>query len=153
MEDRKVPLSLAIGRMGQKMYTLKKNRSVERKYRYATLDHMLSTFHRNCSREIPLGIYFNGKYLGNDTYEMECVLYHVDSGEERRSSAIVTVSNGDIPKNKDGRLQVNAVQWAGEVQTYMMRMAMRGALGISPNDDTDCHHGVERTGYAATNFK
>jgi hypothetical protein len=63
-------------------------------------------------------------------------------GDERRYS-----------KEQGWRLQVNAVQWAGEVQTYMMRMAMRGALGISPNDDTDCHHGVERTGYAATNFK
>jgi hypothetical protein len=83
----------------------------------------------------------------------ECVLYHVDGGDERRSSAIVTVTNDDIPKTSNGSLQVNAVQWAGEKQTYMMRMAMRGALGISPNDDTDCHHGVERTGYAATNFK
>jgi hypothetical protein len=87
-EEKKVSLSLAIGRMGQKMYMLKKNRSMEGKYRYATLDHMLSTFHRNCSREIPLGIYFHEKYLGNDSYEMECVLYHVDSGEERRSSRL-----------------------------------------------------------------
>jgi hypothetical protein len=154
MEDgKKVSLSLAIARMGQKMYTLTKNKSVGGRYRYATLDHMLSVFHRNCSKDIPLGIYFNEKYLGNDTYEMECVLYHVDGGDERRSSAIVTVTNGDIPKSSNGSLQVNAVQWAGEKQTYMMRMAMRGALGISPNDDTDCHHGVERTGYAATNLK
>ena len=154
MEDgKKVGLSLSIARMGQKMYTITKNKSVGGKYRYASLDHMLSVFHRNCSKDIPLGIYFNEKYLGNGTYEMECVLYHVDSGEERRSSAIVTVTNDDIPKNSNGSLQVNAVQWAGEKQTYMMRMAMRGALGISPNDDTDCHHGVERTGYAATNFK
>jgi hypothetical protein len=149
----KVPLSLAIARMGQKMYTIKKNKSAGGKYRYASLDHMLSTFHKNCSKEIPLGIYFHEKYLGNDTYETECVLYHVDSGEERRSSAIVTVSNGDIPKNSNGSLQVNAVQWAGEKQTYLMRMSMRAALGISPNDDTDCHHEADRKGYAATNFK
>jgi hypothetical protein len=151
--SEKIPLPLAIARMGQKMYTMKKNKSVGGKYRYASLDHMLSTFHRYCSKDIPIGIYFTEKFLGDSTYETECVLYHIDSGEERRSSVIITVSSSDIPKNADGKQQVNAVQWAGEKQTYAMRMSMRAALGISPNDDNDCHYGEGRKGYAATNFK
>jgi hypothetical protein len=154
MEDgKKVSLSRAIVRMGQKMDTIPKNKSVGGRYRYATLDQILSVFYRNCSKDIPLTIYFHEKYLGNNTNEMECVLYHVDGGDQRRSSGIVPLTNDDIPKTSNDRLQVNAVQWAGEKQIYIMRMAMRGALGISPNDDTDCHHDVERIGYGATNFK
>jgi hypothetical protein len=128
--------------MGQKTYPIKKNKSAGWKARYASLDHMLSAFHRNCSKDIPLGIYFHEKHLGNDTYETECVLYHVDSGEERRSSAFLTLSKDAIPKNGNGCLQMNAVQWAGQNQTYLMRTSMRAALGMSPNDDTDYHYEV-----------
>ena len=150
-----VGLALAIGRMSQKMHTIKKNRSVGGRYKYAKLDYMLSKFYQYAGRNIPLGIYFNEKYLGDCVYEMECVLYEVNSGAERRSSVVARVSSDDIPRNGDGRPQVNAVQWAGEKQTYMMRMAMRSALGISPNDDNDCHfeEGGGRIGYAAANFK
>jgi hypothetical protein len=84
-EKEVVPLALAIARMSQKMHTIKKNRSAGGKYKYATLDHMLNKFHSYSGKDIPLGIYFNEKYLGESVYEMECVLYSVDSGEERRS--------------------------------------------------------------------
>jgi hypothetical protein len=150
---KEVELSLAIARMSQRMHTIKKNRSVGGRYKYATLDYMLGKFHRYAGKDIPLGIYFNEKYLGDYVYEMECVLYEVNSGAERRSSVVARVSSDDIPRNSDGRQQVNAVQWAGEKQTYMMRMAMRNALGISPNDDNDCHFEEDRKGYAAANFK
>ena len=148
-----VGLPLAIARMSHKMHTIKKNRSAGGKYKYATLDHMLRRFHSCVGREIPLGIYFTEKYLGDDVYEVECVLYNINSGEERRSSVVARVGTGDIPKNSDGRGQVNVVQWAGEKQTYMMRMAVKSALGICPNDDNDCQFAESRSGYAAAHFK
>jgi hypothetical protein len=77
----------------------------------------LNKFHSYSGKEIPLGIYVNEKYLGESVYEMECVLYYVDSGEERRCAVVAQVSNGDIPRNSDGKPQVNVVQWAGEKQT------------------------------------
>jgi hypothetical protein len=139
--------------MSHKMHTIKKNSSAGGKYKYATLDYMLRKFYSYSGKEIPLGIYFTERYLGENVYEVECVLYDVNSGEERRSAVVAQVSNGDIPKNSDGRPQVNVVQWAGEKQTYMMRMALRSALGICPNGDNDCQFEESRSGYAAAHFK
>jgi hypothetical protein len=156
MEEQKkeeIPLPLAMVRMSQKMHTIKKNWSAEGKHKYATLDHILNKFHGCSGKEIPLCIYFNEKYLGESVYEMECVLYHVDSGEKRRCSVVAQMSNGDIPRHSDGRPQFNVVQWAGEKQTYLMRMSLWSALGISPNEDNDCSFGEGRESYASKHFK
>jgi hypothetical protein len=86
MKEEEVSLPLAIARMSQKMHTTKKNRSAGGRYKYATLDHMLNKFHGYSGWEIPLGIYFNERYLGESVYEMECVLYHIDSGDRPQIS-------------------------------------------------------------------
>jgi hypothetical protein len=98
---------------------------------------MLRKFHSRVGKEIPLGICFTEKSLGEDLDEVACVPYDIDSGEERRSPVVARVLNGAIPKNSDGGGQVNVVQCAGQKQTYMMSMALRGALRICPNDDND----------------
>jgi hypothetical protein len=81
------------------------------------------------------------------------VLSQVDSREKSKSSAIETVSNDDILKNANGNLQENAVQLAAERQTYLMEMSGEVALGISPNDNANCHHEMERKGSAIVHLK